>query len=191
MKMKLSTFTLIAAAAFSLAACSQQAETSVPADAVQETASADAENSVQTLTSSDGKINIVIQNGNFEDISHDPATLPDGITEEELTLLQHDAGRNISIYVANLGTPKTDAKSYFNNLKTALESTEGLSEVQTGAATDTRMNYRFVQNNDAGDMLRENCISIYETNLYNVCASSTSAPQEELAGVLKEVNLVN
>lgn len=190
MKMKLSMFTLIAAAVFSLAACKQQAETSVPTEATQETVSATTENSVQTLTSSDGKINILIQNGNFEDISHNPATLPDGITEKELTLLQHDAGRNISIYIANLGTPKTDAKNYFGNLKTTLESTSGLTDVQTGAATDTRMNYRFAQNDNEGNLLRENCISIHETNLYNVCASSTSASQEELAGVLKEVNLV-
>ncbi|MDO5070082.1 MAG: cytochrome C [Neisseria zoodegmatis] len=187
--MKLSVFTLAAITSIGLAACSQQVETSVPASSA--TASAPAvEKQLQTLTGKDGKVSVVIQGSSFEDASQDPNALPEGITAEELTLLQRDNNSDITLYVVNLGTPKTDAKSYFSNLKTALESTQGLTEVQVGAATDTRMNYRFAQDDKQGNLLRESCISIYETNLYNVCASSPTASAESLAAVLKEVNLV-
>lgn len=187
--MKLSVFTLAAITSIGLAACSQQVETSVPASSA--TASAPAvEKQLQTLTGKDGKVSVVIQGSSFEDASQDPNALPEGITAEELTLLQRDNNSDITLYVVNLGTPKTDAKSYFSNLKAALESTQGLTEVQVGAATDTRMNYRFAQDDKQGNLLRESCISIYETNLYNVCASSPTASAESLAAVLKEVNLV-
>lgn len=183
-------------ASIGLAACSQQAETSVPADSSAEAPSSSAAvstpaaDAVQTLTSSDGKISIVVQGSQFEDAIQDGAAHPEGITAEELTMMQHDESSNISLYIVNLGTPHTDAKNYFNNLKNALKTAEGLSEVQTGVATENRMNYRFAQNDSQGNLLRENCISIYETNLYNVCASSNTASQDELAAILKEVNLV-
>lgn len=194
--MKLSVFTFAIMASIGLAACSQQAETSVPADSSAEApsssaaVSAPAADAVQTLTSSDGKISIVVQGSQFEDAIQDGAARPEGITAEELTMMQHDENSNISLYIVNLGTPRTDAKNYFNNLKNALKTAEGLSEVQTGVATENRMNYRFAQNDSQGNLLRENCISIYETNLYNVCASSNTASQDELAAILKEVNLV-
>ena len=189
--MKLSVVTLAAVALLGLSSCSRQAETSVPASSGAAPASTvTAEKQVQTLTAADGKVSIVIQGSSFENVLQDKSALPEGITAEELTLLQRDTGNDITLYVVNLGTPKTDAKTYFSNLKEALESTQGLSEVQTGAATDTRMNYRFAQNDSQGNLLRESCISIYESNLYNVCASSPTASAEALAAVLKEVNLV-
>lgn len=185
--MKPYAFVLVAAAVLGLGACSQKVETSVPADSAQASAASDAATAVQTLTGSDGKISIVIQGSNFADASG--GELPVGVTASELTLLQRDDTRDITLYVANLGAPKTDAKTYFANLKTALDADKSLSDVQTGAATDTRMNYRFAQNGADNALLRENCIAIYETGLYNVCASSSTASQEELAAVLKDVNL--
>lgn len=179
----------LAAAVLCSAACSQKAETSVPAESGQASAVSDAGGSVQTLTGSDGKISIVIPGNRFEDASG--GDLPEGLSAGELTLLQRDNNRDITLYIANLGTPKTDAETYFDNLKTVLDADQSLSDVQTGAATDTRMNYRFVQNGADGTALRENCIAIYETGLYNVCASSRTAAQEELAEVLREVNLAN
>ncbi|KPN74381.1 MULTISPECIES: hypothetical protein [Neisseria] len=187
--MKLSVFTLAVMASIGLAACSQQVETSVPASSTAASATS-AEKQIQTLTGTDGKVSIVIQGSSFENVLQDKNALPEGITAEELTLLQRDSNSDITLYVVNLGAPKTDAKTYFANLKTALESTQGLTEVQAGAATDTRMNYRFAQNDNQGNLLRESCISIYENNLYNVCASSPTASAEALAAVLKEVNLV-
>lgn len=187
--MKSYAFVLVTTAVLGLGACSQQVETSVPADSVQASAASDADaaTAVQTLTGSDGKISIVIQGSNFADASG--GELPAGVTAGELTLLQRDDTRDITLYVVNLGAPKTDAKTYFANLKAALDADKSLSDVQTGAATDTRMNYRFAQNGADNALLRENCIAIYETGLYNVCASSSTASQEELAAVLKDVNL--
>lgn len=185
--MKPYAFALAAAAVLGLAACGEKAETSVPAGEAQASAASAPAPAVQTLTGSDGKISIVIQGSNFEDASG--GELPEGVSAGELTLLQRDNARDITLYVANLGTPKTDAKTYFANLKAALDADKSLGEVQTGAATDTRMNYRFAQSGADNALLRENCIAIYETGLYNVCASSSTASQEELAGVLTEVNL--
>ncbi|MFC3874473.1 cytochrome C [Neisseria musculi] len=184
--MKPYAFALAAAALLGLCACGQKAETSVPADSAQVSAASDAD-AVQTLTGSDGKISIVIQGSHFADASG--GDLPNGVDTGELTLLQRDESSGITIYVANLGTPKTDAATYFANLKAALHADKSLSQVQTGAATDTRMNYRFTQNS-ADTQLHENCIAIYETAaLYNVCALSNTAGREDLAAVLKEVNL--
>lgn len=184
--MKPYAFALVAAAVLGLGACGQKTETSVPAETAQ--ASAASEAATQTLTGRDGKISIVVQGNGFSDASGNGRT-PEGVADGELVLLQRDDARDITLYVANLGAPKTDAKTYFANLKTALGADKSLSDVQTGASTDTRMNYRFTQS--GGDaVLRENCIAIYDAaSLYNVCASSPTAGHEELASVLTEVNL--
>lgn len=187
--MKFSTFLLTAAAALSLAACGQKTETSVPADNAASTASAAPADAVQTLTSSDGKIHILIQGSQFKEVNKNEAALPANVNVDELTLLQRDDSRDITLYAVNLGAAKTDAATYFTNLKSALDSAEGLANVQVGAATANRMNYRFAQTDAEGNVLRENCIAIHETNLYNVCANSSTASQEELAAVLKDVNL--
>ena len=142
--------------------------------AVAEDAPASAENTVQTLIS---------------DVSPDAGSLPENVSAEEMTLLQYDGMLGITLYADNLGPAQTDAKTYFANLKNELQSAEGLTDVQVGIATDNRMNYRFSQTT-AGGILNENCIAIHETNLYNVCANSNTASQEELASVLKEVSLI-
>ena len=188
--MKLTHLALTAVAVFSLAACGQKAETSVPADQTAATASTPAADAVQTLDSSDGKIRVLIQGSRFEDISQDANALPANVNAEELTLLQRDNDRDITLYAVNLGAAKTNAETYFANLKSALGATEGLEDAQSGVATANRMNYRFAQTDAEGNVLRENCIAIHETNLYNVCASSATASQEELAAVLKDVNLI-
>lgn len=188
--MKFTAFVLTAAAVFSLAACGQKAETSVPADSATSAASAaDSSNALQTLTSNDEKIRILIQGGQFEDVSKDPSALPANVNADELTLLQRDDSRDISVYAVNLGAAKTDAETYFANLKQALGAAKGLENMQTGAATTNRMNYRFAQTDADGNTLRENCIAIHETNIYNVCANSSTASQEDLSAVLKDVNL--
>ncbi|UOO82383.1 cytochrome C [Uruburuella testudinis] len=185
-----SAFALTAAALLSLSACGQQAETSVPADSSAAAASAPAGDALQTLTSSDGNIRILVQGGRFEEADKNTAALPANVNADELTLLQNDSSRDITLYAVNLGAAKTDAKTYFANLKSALDAAEGLQDAQSGAATTTRMNYRFTQTDADGNTLRENCIAIHETNIYNVCANSSTASQEALSAVLKDVNLV-
>ncbi|MFV2029391.1 cytochrome C [Neisseria sp. S1] len=191
--MKLKALTLITVAVLGLSACKQQAETSVTSENAASTTQTpqQAANTVQTLDSSDNRIRIVIQGGQFTDISNDESARPDGVGKEELTLLQRDTTSDITIYVTNLGAVKNNGKTYFNNLKEALNKAEGISNVQVGAATENRMNYRFSQATEDGGELRENCIAIIESNnLFNVCANSQSATQEQLAGVLKDVNLI-
>lgn len=181
------TYLALTAAMIGLAACGQKTETSVTAD---NAATASAAETVQTLDSSDGKIRILIQGSRFEDSSKDASALLSDVNADELTLLQRDNEHGITLYVVNLGAAKTDAASYFTNLKNALSTAEGLEGVQSGVATANRMNYRFAQTDADGNVLHENCIAIHEANIYNVCASSDSASQEELAAVLKDVNLV-
>ncbi|MDO5639144.1 MAG: cytochrome C [Neisseria sp.] len=185
--MKFTTFILTAA--LGLAACGQATETSVPAESAAPAASA-SNDALQTLTSSDGNIRILIQGGRFEDAAQNQSALPANVNPDEITLLQYDPDRDITLYAVNLGAAKTDANAYFAKLKNALDTTEGLQDAQAGAATSNRMNYRFAQTDADGNTLRENCIAIHETNIYNICASSGTASQEALAAVLKDVNLV-
>lgn len=190
--MKLKALTLITVAVLSLSACKQQAETSVASEnAASATQTPQATDTIQTLDSSDNKIRLLIQGGQFADISDNEAALPDGVSKDELTLLQHDTASDITLYITNLGAVKNNGKTYFNDLKEALNKAEEISNVQVGAATENRMNYRFSQAAKDGGELRENCIAIIENNnLFNVCANSPSATQEQLAGVLKDINLI-
>ena len=184
---------LLATLIIGLSACGQKAETSVAPESAASgaAASAPAANAVQTLESRDNKIRITIPGGHFENIIEQTGERPEGIAQSELTLLERDTNSGITLYAANLGAAKSDAKTYFANLKSTLNSAEGLADVQVGAATDNRMNYRFSQADGAGGTLLENCIAIYDNaNLYNVCANSSSAPQTALAAALKEVNLI-
>ena len=180
---------------FSLAACGQQSETSVAptpdsAASLISASSANSKNAVQVLESNDKKIRITVPNGQFSSAGAQADLHPSSVSDEDLTLLQHDPAQDITLYTARLGKPKSDAATYFKNLKTALTNTEGLSDVDVGAATENRMNYRFVQTADENP-LRENCIAIYEAKtLYSVCANSSVASTEALMVVLKDVTLV-
>ena len=144
---------------FGLAACDQQVETSVPPASDTTASSANLESAVQILESNDKKIRITVSNGQFSSAGAQVDLHPSSVSDEDLTLLQHDANQDITLYTARLGKPKSDAATYFKNLKTALKNTEGLSDVDVGAATGNRMNYRFIQTTDENS-LRENCIAI-------------------------------
>lgn len=171
-----------------LSACSPNNETVSTASAASQTSNA-AEPAIQTLESKDGKIRIMIENGNFNDVSTDNTLHPEGMAPNELTLLQHDATTAITLYAGDLGEAKTDAQTYFTKLKSALESASNIENLRVGIATDNRMNYRFTQQSSDG-LLTENCIAIHETHLYTVCAASLVASAEQLAGVLKDVHLI-
>lgn len=178
-------------ALFLLNACSPN-ETAAPAapaaaSAVSEPAAA---NSVQTLTSSDGKIRITLENGQFRDAMQDQSLHPQGLNAGELTLLRQDPNSGITLYAANLGEAKTDAKTYFGNLKETLKAAGNMENLRIGIATDNRMNYRFTQAGSDGLKLSESCMAVHETNIYTVCAASPSASAEELDSVLKNINLV-
>ncbi|WP_416190007.1 cytochrome C [Neisseria sp. CCUG17229] len=181
-----------------LSACNKVSETPAPAAASEPMASATSaasvpmvkENTVQELNSKDSKIRIMIENTQFTDVIDDQNLHPEGISADELTLLQRDNTSGITLYTANLGKAKTDAKAYFTHLKETLQSAKGMDNMRVGIATDNRMNYRFSQPTEDGNTLSENCIAIHETNIYTVCASSTTASTEQLAFVLKDVNLI-
>lgn len=187
--------TLTAVTAIGLAACEQKGTTSV-ADSTSSAASAITDaaasaNTVQTLSSSDGKISISVQGSQFADAMQNKDLLPAGLTAADLTLLQNDPATDITVYVANLGKPQSPAADYFKNLKTALEQDSSLSDVQAGVATENRMSYRFQQKDKEDNILNENCLAVYEaSNIYNICANSYTASPEQLNDVLKDVKLV-
>ena len=146
-------------------------------------------NTVQTLTSMDGKISVSVHNSHFTDIIADSARHPKNVPASNLILLQHDPEARITIYAANNGPAQTDAKTYFAELKTALQSDE-TQNVRVGIATDNRMNYQ-TDREDRQGTFNQYCIAIHEANIYTVCAYSHHAGQKDLSVVLKEVSLAH
>lgn len=180
-----------------LAGCSDKNDTSVSlsaseAAATTATNSADAASTTaQTLTSTDGKVNIVINQGQFADQSGDASAWVDDSKNSTLTLLQHDDISNITLSVNSLGTPKLKADAYFKNLADELKANSQLHDLKVGMATGNRMNYRFTHT-EGDHTLNENCVALYGTdNLYVVCASSDSATDEQLTDVLKNISVSN
>ena len=139
------------------------------------------------LTSMDGKISISVHNSHFTDIIADSARHPKNVPASNLILLQHDPEARITIYAANNGPAQTDAKTYFAELKTTLQSDE-TQNVRVGIATDNRMNYQ-TDREDRQGTFNQYCIAIHEANIYTVCAYSHHVGQKELSEVLKELSL--
>ena len=180
-----------------LSACTKQ-DTSVTMDASDtqtassSAASADepAVSATQTLTSKDSKLSIVVD-GDFADVLDSATDWVDPAQLNNLTLLQHDDGSNITLAVNNLGTLKIKPDEYFKNLADSLEHNSSISNIKVGVATVNRMNYRFSHQHN-GTLLNESCVAlIVDNNLYSVCASSESADYNALAGTLKTINVQN
>lgn len=178
-------------AALSLAACQPKAESSVSdsTSSIEATASEAAPaTGPQTLTSKDNAVSLTVNNAAFEDQSSNTELLPEGIDANNVTLLQHDPISDITVYVANLGKTDKTADTYYADLKQALESAQGLSDLKVGIATQNRMDYRFRQVENG---LQEHCAAIYHpNNLYDICAFSETASPEQLAAVVKDVKLL-
>lgn len=144
--------------------------------------------STQTLTSSDNKINIVV-NGLYQNQLDHPNDWVDASETNSLTLLQHDDNSNITLVVNNLGAAKLKADDYFKNLAQSLQNNPQLSDVKIGVATENRMNYRFTHS-IGNETLRENCVALMGSNkLYSVCAISNSADDTALASALKNISI--
>ena len=180
------------AALLALAACSDKNDTSVSlsaSEAVAASTAAQPASAEQTLTSSDGKISITTANSQFTDQLANAAQWMGADAQSGLVLLQRDDNSGITLSVSNLGAPKKSADVYFKQLAETLKADSTLQDVNTGAATENRMNYRFAHEQD-GSTLNENCVAIYETGgLYIACASSDSASQQQLADALKNISL--
>lgn len=190
---KINRLILTAAAVFAVAACQPKAESSVADNASSPETAAASEASMpasgpQTLTSKDNAISLTVANAAFEDQVGNTDLLPEGIDAGNVTLLQHDSNSDITVYVANLGKTDKPAETYYADLKQALESAQGLSDLKVGVATENRMDYRFRQDENG---LQEHCTAIYHpSNLYDICAFSQTATPEQLAGILKDVKLL-
>lgn len=182
--MNLKPTALTALFVLALSACSQQAETSVApaAPASAETAAAP---EVQSLNSRDGALTINTV-GTFADQSGRAELTPDGVSADEITLLQRDEQSGITLYAVALGTPKKAAAEYFAGLKADLENLSDISGLKIGAATENRMDYSY----SAGDELLEHCIAVHTgEQLYSVCANGSGVSAEQLSAVLKDVRL--
>ena len=197
MKLTANGCILIGMMAFSLAACSDKNDTSVSLSA-SEAASASSTSSPtnsapvsQTLTSTDGNVSIVVNQGQFTDQSSDAANWVTKDESTNLTLLQRDDSNNITLSVNSLGAPKLKADDYFKKLSSSLKANGDLNNVKVGMATDNRMNYRFSHSSNERS-LNENCVALYgANNLYVVCASSDSASDEQLSNTLKNISVKN
>lgn len=193
--MKKTAFLGLAASILLLSACNGQSETSVSPEAASSAASAinDAasvpQSAVQTLTSKDGKLSIIIENSSFADISKEARQLPPGVNTADLTLMQHDDAQNITLYATNLGKPQKAANEYFANLKKHIEADKSLKDVKIGVSTENRMDYHYSQTS-GDETLNETCVSVYSAEgLYNICAYSPSATSQQLDSVLKNIKL--
>lgn len=185
-------FSILAIAAMlTLTACSDKNDTSVQLDANDAVAASDAPVSgqTQTLNSEDGKISITTTNSQFSDQMANAERWVGTGEKANLALLQHDETSGITLSVSNLGAPKSSADDYFKQLTATLKNNNALQDLDVGAATENRMNYRFSHSqNDVS--LSENCVAIYEPeNLYIVCASSGSANSQQLADTLKNISI--
>ncbi len=190
-KSRLWSFVILAL--LGLSACTQK-ETSVTMDASDtQTASGAASavaTSTQTLTSKDDQLSIVVD-GDFTDVMDSAPEWVDQAQIENLTLLQHDNGSNITLAVNNLGAIKIKADEYFKNLADSLKNNKDISNVKVGIATENRMNYRFSHQQN-GTLLHESCVALVgSNNLYSVCASSDSAGDDALGATLKTINVQN
>lgn len=179
-------------ALLALAACSGNTDTSVTLSASEASAastSAPAAAANQTLSSADGKISITTAESQFTDRLSQAGEWVDASEAKSLVLLQRDDNRGITLSVSAHGAPKTDAAAYFSKLTGQLKADQRLQNLDVGAATDQRMNYRFSYQQD-GVTLNESCIALYgSAQIYVACASSDSAEPAQLADTLKDIRI--
>lgn len=182
---------LLLSATLTLSACNEKAQTSVDTSTASSEAAAPevAANSAQTLTSSDNKITLTVEQGGYEDKSKEAEQLLSPVKDGDLTLLQYNPYSDITLHVESLGAPKRSADEYFAKLSQTIKSAKNVRNVNIGEATENRMNYTFSSEED-GQTLNESCVALYsKERLYNICASSSTADIAKLDTDLKNIVL--
>lgn len=190
------SYTLMLAAALALAACKGQPENIQQAQAdAQPTpiaasdapiASAPAAAPAGPISSKDGVFQFTAD-GNFSDSLNESSLHPENLGAEQITLLQYDADRNLTLTAVQYGKAEGDSKAVFGKIKAQIEKEKSLANVKIGEAKDAQMTYSF-ERKTGEDTTSESCIAHVSTEkqVSSICASSTELSADDLAKFLTQ-----
>ena len=190
------SYTLMLAAALALAACKGQPENVQQAQAdAQPTpiaasdapiASAPAAAPAGPISSKDGVFQFTAD-GNFSDSLNESSLHPENLGAEQITLLQYDADRNLTLTAVQYGKAEGDSKAVFGKIKAQIEKEKSLANVKIGEAKDAQMTYSF-ERKSGEDTTSESCIAHVSTEkqVSSICASSTELSADDLAKFLAQ-----
>ena len=190
------SYTLMLAAALALAACNGRPENVQQAQAdAQPTpiAASDAPIASAPVTAPAGPISSkdgVFQftaDGNFSDSLNESSLHPENLGAEQITLLQYDADRNLTLTAVQYGKAEGDSKAVFGKIKAQIEKEKSLANVKIGEAKDTQMTYSF-ERKTGEDTTSESCIAHVsaEKQVSSICASSTELSADDLEKFLAQ-----
>lgn len=190
------SYTLMLAAALALAACKGQPENVQQAQAdAQPTpiaasdapiASAPAAAPAGPISSKDGVFQFTAD-GNFSDSLNESSLHPENLGAEQITLLQYDADRNLTLTAVQYGKAEGDSKAVFDKIKAQIEKEKSLANVKIGEAKDAQMTYSF-ERKTGEDTTSESCIAHVSTEkqVSSICASSTELSADDLEKFLAQ-----
>ncbi len=190
------SYTLMLAAALALAACKGQPENVQQAQAdAQPTpiaasdapiASAPAAAPAGPISSKDGVFQFTAD-GNFSDSLNESSLHPENLGAEQITLLQYDADRNLTLTAVQYGKAEGDSKAVFGKIKAQIEKEKSLANVKIGEAKDAQMTYSF-ERKTGEDTTSESCIAHVSTEkqVSSICASSTELSADDLEKFLAQ-----
>ena len=186
------SYTLMLAAALALAACKGQPENtpqaaSQTAPAASNTAeAASAAAPAGPISSKDGVFQFTAD-GNFSDSLNESNLHPENLGAEQITLLQYDADRNLTLTAVQYGKAEGDSKAVFGKIKAQIEKEKSLANVNIGEAKDAQMTYSF-ERKTGEDTTSESCIAHVsaEKQVSSICASSTELSADDLAKFLTQ-----
>ena len=190
------SYTLMLAAALALAACKGQPENVQQAQAdAQPTpiatsdapiASAPVAAPAGPISSKDGVFQFTAD-GNFSDSLNESSLHPENLGAEQITLLQYDADRNLTLTAVQYGKAEGDSKAVFGKIKAQIEKEKSLANVKIGEAKDAQMAYSF-ERKTGEDTTSESCIAHVsaEKQVSSICASSTELSADDLAKFLTQ-----
>ena len=170
----------------------QQTATTQPESVAENTAEVKAEekpinnNAIQTLIDSTGRISIVVA-GTFSVRDNEE-------NEPPTTLFAQDQSNQAVVTVSSLGKLNGTPDEYFKKLSEVVKQQEAdnpqqFSKTKVGIATNNRMNYRFVQQGEQGE-IPEMCMAIIAgDDLYSVCANGENLSFDTLHDYLKDVRI--
>ena len=187
------SYTLILAAALALTACKGQPENTP--QAASQTAPAAASNTAETasaaapagpISSKDGVFQFTAD-GNFSDSLNESSLHPENLSAEQITLLQYDADRNLTLTAVQYGKAEGDSKAVFGKIKAQIEKEKTLANVKFGEAKDAQITYSF-ERKTGEDTTSESCIAHVsaEKQVSSICASSTELSADDLAKFLAQ-----
>ena len=187
------SYTLMLAAALALTACKGQPENTP--QAASQTAPAAASNTAEAasaaapagpISSKDGVFQFTAD-GNFSDSLNESSLHPENLGAEQITLLQYDADRNLTLTAVQYGKAEGDSKAVFDKIKAQIEKEKTLANVKFSEAKDAQITYSF-ERKTGEDTTSESCIAHVsaEKQVSSICASSTELSADDLAKFLAQ-----